>query len=71
MFMVEYVYIPLTGKSYVTADICDSFEVVELNDREMRLEFSNSAFDMNRNRIKFKSTVIIPKQRIGVTKYEG
>ena len=66
MFIIEYVYIPLSGKAYCTSDVCDSFDVNEISDREMILELNHSAWDNNRKRVRFPSSVTIPKQKISV-----
>ena len=66
MFLIEYVYVPLWGNAYVTTDICDSFVAVEYNDKEMRLELTHSAFDLNKQRVNFNSFIVIPKQRVTV-----
>lgn len=71
MFKVEYVYVPLFGNAYVAADICDSLIVEEFGENQMRLELTHSAKNLERETVKFNSFVIIPKQRIGVSKYEG
>lgn len=66
MFMIDYVYVPLSGKSYVASDMCHSFVVEEFNDEQMRLEFSHAAFDLEQKRVNFTTFVIIPRQRISV-----
>jgi hypothetical protein len=67
MFIVDYVYVPLSGKAYVASDICDSLEVEENGDH-MKLEFVHSAKNIDREIVKFTSFVIIPRQRIRVDK---
>ena len=64
MFKIEYVYVPLSGNAYVTMDICDSFDVVQLNDREMRVDFHSSAYNLRNERIHITSYVIIPLQKL-------
>lgn len=71
MFMLDYVYIPLTGSAYVTSDMCDSFVIEEFDDRQVRMELTHSAKNLQGQTVKFSSFIIIPKQRIGVSKYEG
>lgn len=66
MFILDYVYVPLWGKAYVASDVCESFIAVEYSDKEMRLELTHSAYDMNRQEVKFQSFVVIPKQRVTV-----
>ena len=66
--MIEYVYVPLSGNAYITTDICDSFEVVKMNDREIRLELRHSAKNTQGNDVKFHSNIIIPVQKLTPTK---
>lgn len=71
MFILDYVYVPLTGSAYVTSDICDSFLAEEFDDKQMRLQLTHSAKNLEGQTVKFSSFIIVPKQRIGVQKYEG
>lgn len=71
MWMIDYVYVPLSGNAYITSDICDSFQVVEVNDREMRLELTHTAKNMQGNNVKFHSSIIIPKQKLTPAKVDA
>lgn len=71
MFIVEYVYVPLWGNAYVTSDVCGELEVTEYGEREMQLELSHLAFDLNGKTVKFKSLIVIPKQRITIRPLTG
>lgn len=71
MFILDYVYVPLTGSAYVTSDICDSVVIEEFDDNQVRMELTHSAKNLEGQTVKFNSFVIVPKQRIGVQKYEG
>ena len=69
MFKIEYVYVPLSSNAYVTMDICDSFDVVQLNEREMRIDFHSSAYNLQNERIRITSHVIIPIQKLTPQKF--
>lgn len=66
MFIIEYVYQPLWGNAYVTSDICDSLVSVEYSEKEMRLELTHSAYNLEQKRVNFNSFIVIPKQRVTV-----
>jgi len=68
MFIIDYVYVPLWGKAYVASDVCDSLVIVEYSSTEMRLELTHSAYNLSREKTKFQSFVIIPKQKVSVRK---
>ena len=69
MFKIEYVYVPLSGNAYVAMDICDSFDITKLNDREMRIDFHSSAYNLQNERIRITSHVIIPIQKLTPQKF--
>lgn len=69
MFIIDYVYVPLFGTPYVAVDICDSFTIEPLNEKESRIELTHSAKNNNGELIKFNSFIIIPKQKISVQNY--
>ena len=71
MFKIEYVYVPLSGNAYVTMDICDSFDITKLNDREMRIDFHSSAYNLQNERIRITSYVIIPIQKLTPIKFDA
>jgi hypothetical protein len=66
MLQVEYLYIPLSGKAYISLDICNSLEV-EMLENNMKLIFMHKI--ENKENLQFTSSVIIPHQKISVQEY--
>lgn len=65
MFSVEYLYIPLVGKAYISMDYCVALDVCE-NGSQMTLVLTHKAKDLNGKEVSFKSNIVIPRQKISV-----
>ncbi len=65
MFSVEYVYVPLMGKAYVSMDYCHALDVCE-NGSEMTLVLTHKAKNREGEEVTFKSNIVIPRQKISV-----
>lgn len=69
MFSVEYVYVPIFGRAYVTMDYCSALDVCE-NENEMTLVLTHKAKNDEGKLVSFKSNIVIPRQKVSVARVE-
>lgn len=63
MFYVNYVYMPMSGKPYISSDMGVAVDIETVDD-EVSIVFHHRAKDMNEEVVNFTSRVIVPPQKI-------